>query len=311
MSALRWGILGASSRIATKAVVPALEASDRNVVTARASRDGSGGDAPYAALLGRDDVDAVYIPLPNALHKRWVERALAAGKHVLCEKPLGMNAAEAEEMFAAADAAGRVLVEAYVTPFHPRSELIDELVTGGALGDVRLVSAIFTFTLDRPDDHRLHLLGDGASLDLGIYCVAPVLGWAARPPLTVAADAVHNAAGVDTTLSAWMDFGAGLTASVFCSFTAPPQRTLEVIGTQGSLRTERAFVPGPDETAVEIVDASGRSVMHSCPGADPYRGMVDAFAAVVLDAAPARHDTAAALSVAATLDRLRARTALI
>ena len=178
VSALRWGILGASSRIAPKAVVPALDAGDRNLVNAQASRDSSGGDAPYAELLARDDVDAVYIPLPNALHKPWVERALAAGKHVLCEKPLGMNAAEAEAMFAAADAADRVLVEAYVTPFHPRSELIDELVTGGALGDVRLVATIFTFTLDRPGDHRVNALGDGASLDLGIYCVAPVLGWA-------------------------------------------------------------------------------------------------------------------------------------
>jgi predicted dehydrogenase len=306
MSALRWGILGASSRIASNAVVPALEAGDRNVVTARASRDGSGGDGPYAELLARGDVDAVYIPLPNALHKPWVERALAAGKHVLCEKPLGMDAAEAEAMFAAARSADRVLVEAYVTPFHPRSELIDGLVTGGALGDVLHVATTFTFILDRPDDHRVNALGDGASLDLGIYCVAPSLGWAGRSPQTVAAAAVRNEAGVDTTISAWLGFGAGLSAAVLCSFTAPPQRTLEVIGTEGSLRTERAFVPGPGETSVEVVDASGRAVTHRCEGADPYRGMVDAFAAVVLDGAPARHDTAAALAVAATLDRLRA-----
>jgi predicted dehydrogenase len=306
MSALRWGILGASSRIASNAVVPALEASDRHVVTAQASRDASGGDGPYAELLTRDDVDAVYIPLPNAFHKTWVERALAAGKHVLCEKPLGMNAAEAEAMFAAAKAADRVLIEAYVTPFHPRSEFIDELVTSGALGDLRLVSTIFTFTLDRPGDHRVNALGDGASLDLGIYSVAPALGWAGRAPVTVAASAVRNDAGVDTTLSAWMGYGGGLSASILCSFTAPPQRTLEVIGTQGSLRTERAFVPGTGETRVEVIDVSGRSEVHRCEGADQYRGMVDAFAGVVLDGAPARHDAAAALAVAVTLDRLRA-----
>jgi predicted dehydrogenase len=306
MSALRWGILGASSRIASKAVVPALEAGDRNVVTAHASRDGSGGDGPYAELLARDDVDAVYIPLPNALHKTWVERALAAGKHVLCEKPLGMNAAEAEAMFAAATAADRVLVEAYVTPFHPRSELIDELVSGGALGDPRLVATIFTFTLDRPGDHRINALGDGASLDLGIYCVAPALGWAGRAPLTVAAEAVRNDAGVDTTTSAWMGYGDGLSASVLCSFTAPPQQTLEVVGTTGTLRAERAFVPGIGETSVEVVDVAGRAEIHRCEGADPYRRMVDAFAGVVLDGTPARHDAAAALAVAATLDRLRA-----
>ncbi len=168
------------------------------------------------------------------------------------------------------------------------------------------MATIFTFTLDRPDDHRVNVLGDGASLDLGIYCVAPALGWAGRAPLAVAAGAVRNDAGVDTTLSAWMDYGDGLSASVLCSFTAPPQRTLEAIGTQGSLRTERAFVPGAGETSVEVVDASGRAEVHRCEGADPYRRMVDAFAAVVLDGAVARHDAAAALDVAVTLDRLRA-----
>ena len=117
---------------------------------------------------------------------------------------------------------------------------------------------------------------------------------------------MRNDAGVDTTISAWLGFGDGLTSSVLCSFAAPPQRTLEVVGTEGSLRTERAFVPGTGETSVEVVDASGMSMVHRCGGADPYRGMVDAFAAVVLDGAPARHDAAAALAVATTLDRVRA-----
>jgi predicted dehydrogenase len=136
--------------------------------------------------------------------------------------------------------------------------------------------------------------------------VAPALGWAGRVPLTVAAQAVRNDAGVDTTISAWMGYGDGLSASVLCSFTTPPQRTLEVVGTKGSLRTERAFVPGVDETSVEVVDVSGRAEVHRCAGTDPYQGMVDAFAGVVLDGAPIRHDAAATLAVATTLDRMRA-----
>jgi predicted dehydrogenase len=142
MGALRWGILGGSSRISRNAVAPAIEASGRGEVVALASRDADGSDAPYRALLARPDVDIVYIPLPNGLHREWVTAAVAAGKHVLCEKPLGMDAAEAGELFDAAEAAGVMLIEAYMAVFHPRAEAIERLVADGALGEAGDVAAV-------------------------------------------------------------------------------------------------------------------------------------------------------------------------
>src|SRR3989475_12428700 len=108
----------------------------------------------YAALLDDPEVEAVYVPLPNSLHREWVERAAAAGKHVLCEKPLAPTPADAEAMAAACAAAGVTLLEAYMTPFHPRAMAIETLVASGRLGALRFARAAFTGVLDRRDDHR-------------------------------------------------------------------------------------------------------------------------------------------------------------
>src|SRR5215218_5991920 len=121
--ALRWGVIGATSRIYQGKLKPPMQARPAHTIVAEASRTSDGGDAPYADLLGRSDVDAVYIPLPNDGHKKWILAALEAGKHVLCEKPLTMSPADTDEVFAAAAAADRALVEAYMWPHHPRSKV--------------------------------------------------------------------------------------------------------------------------------------------------------------------------------------------
>jgi xylose dehydrogenase (NAD/NADP) len=312
MATLRWGILGGGSRISRKAVAPAIEASRRGELAAVASRGPDGSDAPYADLLARADIDIVYVPLPNGLHLRWVQAALAAGKHVLCEKPLGMDAAEAEELFAAADAADRVLVEAYMTPFHPRTEAMVRLVDDGTLGELRSMRSAFTFPLvhERPTDHRLDpVLGGGASLDVGIYCTAPMLRAAGREPVAVAACATWEAPRVDRTLSSFLDFGEGLSGAFAASFELAPFQRLELIGTAATIVADLAFNPAMAPAAFAVVQLDGSTTITSFDGASAYLAMVEHVSAVVLDGATARHGRPESLAVARTIDRARAAAA--
>ncbi len=241
----RWGILGARSGIYQKRLKPAFESTDRHPVVAEASRSDD-GLAAYDALLADDGVDGVYLPLPNALHAPWILRSLEAGKHVLCEKPLTMSAADTERVVAAARASGLALVEAYMAPHHPRFQLVQALARDGLLGALHLHRAAFTFDLDRPDDHRWDARGGGALLDVGVYCLAPALDLAGREPVALAAAATTNAAGVDTSMTGWLDFGAGFQAMFEVSFEAPFRRRQEIVGSDGVLTIDDP-VPGPLE----------------------------------------------------------------
>jgi xylose dehydrogenase (NAD/NADP) len=309
MAVLRWGILGGSSRISRHAVAPAIEASERGELVASASRAADGSDGPYAELLDHPGIDIVYIPMPNGLHRRWVTAALAAGKHVLCEKPLGMDAAEAEAMFVAADGAGRILIEAYMAPFHPRTHAMERLIADGVLGELRSMRATFTFPLVsvRPGDHRLDpTLGGGASLDVGIYCTAPMLWAAGREPLDVAATAMWHTPVVDRSLSAFLDFGAGLAGSFAVSFELPVRQRLELAGTQAAITSELAFNPGMDATVLELARVGGETETTPFEPASAYLGMIEHVSAVVLDGVTPRHGRNETLAVAHTLDRVRA-----
>ena len=224
-------MIGATSWVAQRAVLPAIVASPESRLVAAASQrmDDAGASfgaersyRTYAELLDDPAVEAVYVPLPNSLHRLWVERAAAAGKHVLCEKPLAPTAAAAEAMAAACDAAGVALLEAYVTPYHPRAQAIEALVASGRLGALRFARAVFTGVLSRRDDHRWRPeMGGGALLDLGVYCMAPLLAAAGRAPERIEAAASLTSSGVDASFSGWLDFGEGFTATVECSFDAP------------------------------------------------------------------------------------------
>jgi predicted dehydrogenase len=311
---LSWGVIGATSWVAVKAVIPAIVASPSARLVAVASR---GGNAPpgagglrayrsYAALLDDPEVEAVYVPLPNSLHRPWVERAALAGKHVLCEKPLAPTAADAAAMASACSAAGVMLLEAYMTPFHPRAAAIDDLVRGGRLGDLRFARAAFTGVLDRANDHRWRPdMGGGALLDVGIYCVAPLLAAAGRPPVRVAAAASMATSGVDASFSGWLDFGEGFAAAIECSFDAPERQSLELVGTEAAVLVDRAFTPGPEDVAFTLRGRDGRSRKVAAGGADPYRAMIDHCHAVVRAGVPPRRPVADAIAVLDVLDRLR------
>jgi predicted dehydrogenase len=307
-------VIGATSQVAVKAVLPAIVASPTARLTAVASR---GANVPfdrsivhvhatYEALLDDPDVDAVYIPLPNSLHREWVERAAAAGKHVLCEKPLATTVRDAEAMAEACARAGVTLLEAYMTPFHPRAQAIETLVSSGALGKLRFARAAFTGVLDRHDDHRWRPeMGGGALFDIGIYCVAPLLAAAGRTPVRLAASASLAPFGVEASFSGWLDFGDGFAAAIECSFDAPERQLLEFVGTEAAIHVDRAFTPCPDDTTFTLRWRDGRCEQVVGGGADPYRMMIEHLHAVVCEGAAPRRSNADTLAVLAVLERLR------
>jgi xylose dehydrogenase (NAD/NADP) len=316
-----WGVIGATSQVAQKAVLPAIVASSGARLVAVASESAADGGGArfgaarayraYAALLDDPEVEAVYVPLPNSLHRAWVERAAAAGKHVLCEKPLAPAVADAEAMAAACAAAGVTLLEAYMTPFHPRAMAIETLVASGRLGGLRFARAAFTGVLDRPDDHRWRPeMGGGALLDVGIYCVAPLLAAAGRTPARVEASAALAKSGVDASFSGWLDFGDGFTATIECSFDAPERQSLEIVGTEAAVLVERAHTPGPEDTAITLRHRDGRLEEIIAGAADPYRTMIEHFQSVVRGEAAPRRSCATSITLLTVLERLRAAAGL-
>jgi len=250
---IRWGVLS-TSRHAAATWIPACQASQRGEVVAVASRDAgrarqyadehgiprSFGD--YESLLASPDVDAVYIPLPNHLHKEWTIKAAGAGKHVLCEKPLGLDAAQAEEMVAACHAAGVTLAEAFQWRHHPHAERTRELLRDGAIGDLRLIEAGFTFPLGRDGDVRWDpAKGGGALYDVGCYPVALARYVTGGEPLSVTAQATWGQTGVDDLLVATLEFPGGVFAKLHGGFNLPLDRYFRLVGTEGSLLVDYAY----------------------------------------------------------------------
>jgi len=309
---LRWGILGAA-HIAARRVVPAMAASPRHTVAAVASRDLLRARefarrfgiprvyAGYDALLADPEVDAVYNPLPNALHRVWTERAAAAGKHVLCEKPLGVTAEDAAAMAARCAASGVILQEAFMYRHHPQIIRLAEMVQGGAIGEPWLVRAWYSFTTG-PGNIRLDpALGGGGLLDVGCYTVnlsRLLLG----EPASAAGTAVYEE-GVDVRLAGLLSFPAGRAALIDCGLRAPLRQGCEIVGTEGTITLARPFQP-EDEPPSFVVGGSGGATVVEIPGANQYARMLDDFAAAVLDGAPLRYPAADAVANMRALDAL-------
>ncbi len=315
---MRWGVLGATSFVYRRAVLPALRDSDTAQLVATASRTGTdhADDSArryrdYAELLADPDVEAVYLPLPNDLHEPWTVAAAAAGKHVLCEKPLAPDADAARRMADACATAGVALVEAYMTPYHPRTIRWDALVADGWLGTPQYGTARFTYPHRDPTDHRWRAdAGGGALLDLGVYCIEPLLaagGWRPGDALPeVAAHTVMAGSGVDATFAGWLSFPSGFAASFCCSFDAPESQTLEVVGTAGALRVEPAFTPALDDQSIVATSRDGDvTILRSEPGA-MYQLMIDHVGRVVRGLEQPRRPPTASIALAGVLDRLRA-----
>jgi predicted dehydrogenase len=296
MEPLRWGVLSVAN-IGIRAVIPAIQRARNGRVVAVASRtaerarDVAGrlgigrAHGSYQALLDDPDVHAVYIPLPNSMHREWTIRCAEAGKHVLCEKPLGLSAAECEEMIAACRQHGVRLMEAFMYRFHPRTRRVAQMAAGGAVGDLRLVRAAFTFAIRDPATNiRLApALGGGALYDVGCYGVnvsRMVLGepeegfaWA------------RMSGGVDDVMSAMLRFPGDRTALVDCSLRVASRQEYEVVGDTGRMTVPTAFLPGTADAEIHVVRSGERSV-ERVPGVDQYQLMVEHFADVILTGAP-------------------------
>jgi xylose dehydrogenase (NAD/NADP) len=248
VSVTRWGILS-TARI-NRAVLEGARGSDAVEVAAVASRDGARAEAyarehgiarahaSYEALLEDDDVDAVYISLPNSLHHEWTLRALASGKHVLCEKPYSRRAAEVEEAFDAADRAGLVLSEAFMWRHNPQTRRLVELLP--EIGELRGVRSTHAFALTDATNVRLIAELDGGGLmDVGCYCISASRLLAGEPE-RVYGEQVVGPTGVDVHFTATLRFADDVIAEFVCGFDFT-HRELELLGTEGTLKTLDPF----------------------------------------------------------------------
>ena len=287
---LRWGILS-TARI-NRSIIPALRRLSRHELTAVASRNREAGDryarewdiprvfGSYAELVADPDIDAVYIPLPNSLHAEWTIRAVEAGKHVLCEKPLAVTVEEVDSITAAARRAGVIVMEAFMYRHHPQTLRLKALIDEGAIGALRLIRGAFTFMLTRPGDVRLVTeLGGGSLWDVGCYPVSMARYLTGREPERVAGFQRLSSTGIDEAFYGELDFG-GAHAQFDCGFCAPLRTHLEVIGTTGAITVMSPFKPGLDEHIVVRTDASEDRI--PIVGEMLYSGQFENFADAVL-----------------------------
>jgi predicted dehydrogenase len=301
---VRWGVLGCAS-IATRKVVPAMQRAARCDVMAIASRDAelaaataarlgiSRSYGSYEALLADADVEAVYIPLPNHLHAEWTRRAAAAGKHVLCEKPLAMTSAEAGDMVAACEQAGVALMEAFMYRLHPLWQRVRALVDDGAIGDLLAIQAFFSYrNVDPGNIRNIATYGGGALMDIGCYPINVARWMFDGEPDHVAA-AVHRdpTFGTDVLTSAVLGF-AGRHATFTCSTQLEDDQRVHLTGTAGRLLVEIPFNIPPDRPT-RIVRAAGGDPpvapdleVIEVPAADPYGVQGERFSAAVRDGSP-------------------------
>lgn len=280
-------MLGAG-QVARLGVVPALARAAGSEVVAVASRDPARAAAvapgarihrSYAELIADDDVEVVYIALPNDTHLPWARAALAAGRDVLCEKPLGLTAGDVEAAFADARRAGRLLVEASWYRWHPRTRRAEQMVASGVLGEVRGVAAGFTFTGVPETDYRMDpAMGGGALYDVGCYALSAV-GWATGwTPLGVAGvERREGPGGVDMATEAVLR-SEGVTARIRAAFDRPEEQWLEVSGHLATLRFGApAFTAWTDDrTTLEVAPAGGAPTREHFAPCDPYQLMVEA-----------------------------------
>lgn len=292
---IHWGILG-YARIARTQLIPAIAASGNGRVFAIASRHSNTlaeaqqqvpdarGYTDYEALIHDPDIHAIYIPLPNAQHHPWAIAALNAGKHVLCEKPLALNAAQARDMQAAAQRNDRLLMEAFMYRYTACTRQVQAVLASGVLGDIRQFNASFRFLLDRANTIKVDpSLGGGAFYDVGVYPLN-LLGLLTGNALPVACHAEGNFEhGVDVGASALLRFDTGLIATLHCGFNSFNQMTAEIVGSLGRLHIPSPFIG--DAGHLNLITAAGERRIEFA-ATERYTEQVRDFSAAILEGRP-------------------------
>ncbi len=303
MRKLRWGVLGVA-RIATVKVIPAMQQGTLTEIAAIASRDLAKAQVAardlgiakaygsYEELLADPEIDAIYNPLPNHLHVPWSIRAAEAGKHVLCEKPIGLSQAEARELIAARDRTGVTIGEAFMIVCHPQWIRALELTRGGRIGTLRAVVGSFGYFNPNPENVRNVLeYGGGGLMDVGCYPIKVARMFFGEEPLRASGALVRDPVfGTDTLASGLLEFPSG--HAVFtCSTQVVPNQSVKLLGTKASIEFDIPFNAIPGKLSrIRINDGSdltgGGITVEEFPPCDQYALQGDRFSQAILDHAP-------------------------
>ncbi len=310
---MRWGILS-TARIGG-AIIGGARETDAAEIVAVASRSDASAQAfadahgiprahgSYEALLADPEVDAVYVPLPNAMHVDWTVRALRAGKHVLCEKPMDRRPSRVAEAFDAADEAGLVLSEAFMWRHNPQAVHLRALLDEGAIGALRLVRASFSFPLTETTNVRLDpALDGGALMDVGCYCVSGARLVAGGEPVSVCAETVTGPSGVDLRLTALLRFDGDLLATIDCGLDMAARHDLEVVGSEGRIVLADPW-HGREPRLVLERAGDEREIIDLDVG-NSYRLELEDMAVAIAGERPPRLGRADALGQARTIEAL-------
>ena len=298
MSKLQWGVLS-TANIGIKRVIPAILAGTSGEVVAIASRDGSRAaavaerfgiarsHASYQALIDDPAIDAIYNPLPNHLHVEWSVKALKAGKHVLCEKPIALNAAEAQDLLAARDASGCHIVEAFMFRYHPQWHRVREWIRAGRIGEVRAIQSAFLFTMLDPANVRNQpSIGGGSLYDVGCYpLVMARYVFEAEPERVIALMDHDPSMGVDRLTSGLVAFPAGRQLAFSSALQLASYQRAVVLGTRGRIEIDVPFTPQKDHACRLLLDTGqsldgSSAVVETLPAVDQYAEQCDRAAAI-------------------------------
>ncbi len=309
---IRFGVLSTAT-IGLKKVIPAMQRCKLCEVTAISSRKlEKAKDAAaelgiaksygsYEELLADPEIDAVYNPLPNDLHVPWSIKAAEAGKHVLCEKPIGLDVAEAKELIAARDRTGVKIAEAFMVRLHPQWIRTKELIDAGRIGPLRLLQSAFSYYNVKPDNIRNSVAaGGGALMDIGCYLVYfSTFLYGAQPRRVIALIDRDPKMGIDRLTSFLLDFPAGQSVAS-CSTQLVPFQRLQAFGTTGRIEVEVPVNTPPDEPTVIQVDGEAETFA----AVDQYTLQGDAFARAILEDGPVPVSLEDAMGTMAAIDAL-------
>ena len=314
---IRWGILGCAG-IAGRSVIPAIARSETGKLGAIASRNGKRAQefaerfgfpqyyGSYHEMLADADIDAIYIPLPNHMHKEWTIRAAEAGKHVLCEKPLALTADEAREMGIACEGSGVLLAEAFMYRYHPRYDRVRAIIASGEIGEIRGIQGVFTFNnADDLANFRFKPgMGGGALYDVGCYPINAARLLLGSEPVAASAVAQYSErhGGVDMQFSGLLEFDKDIALTFQCGMWTAFRNSLEIAGSAGRIDIPYAFTYRDPANAHIYIETAGDRREETVPQVNAYTEQIDHIGRCLLEGTPLRFPAADAVANMRAID---------